>query len=394
MIRSELFDILSKRLEKRRDFIQVIIGPRQVGKTTLVHQVLKKLHFPSHYVSADTVGLQTNAWLEAQWEIGRQLLRENKEAVLVIDEIQKIPDWSSYVKKQWDKDTQAGSALKVVLLGSSPLLLQNGLTESLAGRFEIIHARHWSFEEMRQAFEWDIERYIYFGGYPGAAPLIDDELRWKNYLNDSLIETTISRDVLLMTRIEKPALLRRLFQLSCQYSSQILSYQKMLGQLHDAGNTTTLSHYLRLLAAAGMVGGIEKFNGKKIPLRASSPKLLVFNTGLMSAQHDLDFKSAKADKTYWGRLVESTIGAYLLNEAFGKNIQVFYWREANKEVDFILMRGDKIVAIEVKSGQAQITLDGLALLKKDFPKARVVLVGNEGISIEDFLKTPIGSWFE
>ena len=394
MIRTELFNILYQRLEKKRQFIQVVIGPRQVGKTTLVQQVLKQLAIPSHYVSADTPGLQTSAWIETQWEIARQLLQNNKEALLVIDEVQKIPDWSAHVKKCWDEDTQHERALKVVLLGSSPLLLQQGLTESLAGRFEVIHARHWSFSEMKKAFAWNVDQYIYFGGYPGAANLIDDETRWKNYINDSLIETTISRDILLMTRIEKPALLRRLFQLACQYSSQILSYQKMLGQLHDAGNTTTLSHYLKLLSAAGMVSGIEKFSGSKIQQRASSPKLMVLNTGLMSAQQPLDFKAAKSDPTYWGRLFESAIGAHLLNGTFGKDIDVFYWRELNKEVDFVLTRGDRVIAIEVKSGQSRLIPSALVGFEKNFSPERLLLVGTDGISAESFLSMPIDYWFE
>jgi len=152
------------------------------------------------------------------------------------------------VKRLWDEDSRLGHDLKVVLLGSAPLLVQRGLSESLTGRFEVLRVSHWSFGEMRSAFGFSLDDYLYFGGYPGAAPLASDPGRWVRYVLDALIETTISRDVLLMTRVDKPALLRRLFELSCRYSGQVLSYTKMLGQLQDAGNSTTLAHYLDLLA--------------------------------------------------------------------------------------------------------------------------------------------------
>lgn len=264
MMRKRLFEQLKQRLNEPRKFIQVLIGPRQVGKTTLVNQVIEHLNIPIRYVSADAPGLENAIWLEQQWTLARDLLKDANEALLVIDEIQKITDWLSLVKKLYDEDTKKKMNLKVVLLGSSPLLLQQRLTESLAGRFEVIHVDHWSFNEMHEIFDFTLEQYIYFGGYPGAANFVDDEPRWHNYINDALIETTVSRDILLMTRIDKPALLRRLFQLGCNYSSQLLSYQKMLGQLQDVGNTTTLAHYLQLLSGAGMLTGLQKYTGKTV----------------------------------------------------------------------------------------------------------------------------------
>jgi len=159
------------------------------------------------------------------------------------------------------------------IFGPAPLLIARGLTESMAGRFEITRLGHWRFAEMQQAFDFTLEQFIFYGGYPGAAPLVHDEARWAAYVSDALIETTISKDVLLMAPVQKPALLRRVFDLACAYSGQILSYQKMLGQLDDAGNTTTLAHYLDLLKGAGMVGGLPKYMGQVLRQRASSPKL-------------------------------------------------------------------------------------------------------------------------
>lgn len=270
-----IYKSLLSRLKEPRKFLQVLAGPRQVGKTTLIRQVIDTLKVPSHYASADEPTLKSAVWIEQQWEIGRlNAMKSGKkeEALLVLDEVQKVSGWSEIVKRLWDEDTANKTQLKVVLLGSSPLLIHRGLTESLAGRFEIIPITHWSFSEMKDAFGWNVEQFIYFGGYPGAAGLIDDQERWSRYIIDSLIETTISRDILLMTRVDKPALIRRLFLLGCDYSGQILSYQKMLGQLQDAGNTTTLAHYLELLAGAGMLTGLQKFAGKQIKQRGTSPK--------------------------------------------------------------------------------------------------------------------------
>jgi len=299
MYHRPMYNMLVKRLREPRRFIQVLAGPRQTGKTTMVRQVADETRIPVHYASADEPTLQSRAWIEQQWETGRLLAAETKgalEAILVLDEIQKVTGWSEVVKRLWDADTRKKTTLKVVILGSAPLLIQRGLTESLAGRFETIPVTHWSYAEMQKAFEWDLDRFIYFGGYPGAADLITDRQRWSRYIIDSLIETTLSRDILLLTRVDKPALLRRLFQLGCSHSSQILSYQKMIGQLQDAGNTTTLAHYLELLASAGMLTGLHKFAALRVRERASSPKFQALNTALISAQSPLTFEAARKDR--------------------------------------------------------------------------------------------------
>jgi hypothetical protein len=280
-----------------------------------------------------------------------------------------------------------------VLLGSSPLLVQRGLTESLAGRFEILRAGHWSLAEMQEAFGWSVEQFIFFGGYPGAAALIQEEDRWRRYLLDSLIETTLARDILLMTRVDKPALLRQLFRLGCEYSGQILSYQKMLGQLQEAGNTTTLAHYLELLAGAGMLCGISKYAGQAVRRRASSPKFQVLNNGLKSAQSTHTFAEVRQDAEQWGRMVESAVGAYLCGFALAGECEIFYWREVAKEVDFVLRRGDKVVALEVKSGRKRDSLPGMAAFDKAFSPVKKLLVGTGGIPIEEFLRIPARNLF-
>jgi len=351
------------------------------------------VRIPSHYAAADEPTLRDRAWIEQQWDLGR-LRAKNGEALLVLDEIQKVPGWSTVVKRLWDEDSATGISLKCVLLGSSPLLVQKGLAESLAGRFETLHATHWSFSEMRDAFGWNVLQYVYFGGYPGAVSLIGDRPRWARYIIDSLIETTLSRDILLMTRVDKPALLRRLFQLGCDYSGQILSYRKMLGQLQDAGNTTTLAHYLDLLAGAGMLKGISKFSGKSVLRRGSSPKLQVLNTALMTAQSERSLKAAGNDREYWGRLVESAVGAHLQNGTLGTTMELFYWRDRGREVDFVLRSGERLVAIEVKSGRARTEFPGMEAFGNAFRPSRKLLVGGQGIPLEEFLSTPVSHWVE
>jgi predicted AAA+ superfamily ATPase len=383
--------VLRQRLSEPRRLIQFIGGPRQVGKTTLVQQTIAALSVPSLYVSADEPTLRDSAWLAAQWQRARDQLPGTRgaRAVFVVDEVQKVTGWAEAVKRLWDEDTRHRRPLHVVLLGSAPLLMQRGMTESLAGRFETIHLGHWSAAEMRAAFGWNLEQFLYFGGYPGAAHLVDDPPRWRRYLLDAMIETTISRDVLLLAPIEKPALLRRLFELGCRYSGQVLSYTKMLGQLQDAGNTTTLAHYLDLLSAAGMLTGLQKYSGSTVRQRGSSPKLQVMNTALMTAQSGLSPEEARADPDFRGRLVESAIGAHLANAAAGGAGELSYWRHRNREVDFVLRRGRKVVAIEVKSGTSGGLLPGLAAFSEEYRPQRTILVGGDGIPIEEFLRTPV-----
>lgn len=395
MYKRAIFRALLKRIQEPRRFIQVLAGPRQVGKTTMARQLMEAVSIPVHFVTADEPTLRDRTWLAQQWEIARLKINEKnrrKGALLILDETQKVSEWSEIIKRLWDEDARSGLPLKVVLLGSSPHLVQRGLTESLAGRFEIIPVTHWSYVEMREAFGWNLEQYILYGGYPGASGLIDEHERWARYIIDSLIETTISRDILLLTRVDKPALLRRLFQLCCEYSGQVLSYQKMLGQLHDAGNTTTLAHYLDLLNGAGLISGLSKFSGKRVKQRSSSPKIQVLNTALMSASSRLSFEAAQQDRDYWGRLVESAVGAHLVNSARGKNIEVFYWLERNQEVDFVLRAGDHVAAIEVKSGRRRDRLLGMEAFSKAFRVKRQLLVGEQGIPVGEFLKTPIERW--
>jgi len=386
MIERPYLKVLEQRIKEPRKFLQVITGPRQIGKTTLVIQLAKKLDLPYTYVSADGVAATDSNWLVNQWETARLKVRlqDGNSHLLIIDEIQKIEQWSETVKKLWDEDSLSGLALKVIILGSSRLMLQMGLTESLAGRFESTYMGHWTLPEMRDAFGWDAATYAWFGGYPGAADLIKDETRWRSYIKDALIETSISKDILMLTRIDKPALMKRLFELGCLYSGQILSYTKIMGQLQDAGNTTTLANYLRLLDTAGLLGGLEKYGADLVRKRSSSPKFQVHNMALLSGQSQVSLQQVQTNPTEWGRIVESAVGAHLINSSYVDGIDVYYWREGIHEVDFVLQYAGKTIAIEVKTNLKKPGR-GMDIFRKKFNPDNVLLIGQSGIPWEEFL---------
>lgn len=384
--KNPLYQSIENRILASRKFIQIISGPRQVGKTTLIRQLLETIRIPSTYISGDAFEGDGQLWLEKTWNAARMkcIGEKEREHILAIDEIQKIPGWSLTVKKLWDEDTFTGKRIKVIISGSSSLLLQKGLNESLAGRFEMNYMNHWSFSEMREAFGWTIEEYIWFGGYPGSEGLIKDEPRWKKYISDSLVETSISKDILMLTRVDKPSLMRRLYDLGCFYSGQILSYTKMLGQLQDAGNTVTLAHYLGLLDSAGLLAGIEKYSGSIIRQRASSPKFVARNTALLSSRTQETLRQVLAKPEKWGRFVESAVGAHIINNSEKGHYALYYWRQGNDEVDYVLRKEDKVISLEVKSGHSA-KRSGMDAFSRIYKPDKVFLVGEKGISIEEFL---------
>jgi predicted AAA+ superfamily ATPase len=384
--RIHLEKIRARMLEKRR-FIQVIAGPRQVGKTTTIRQWISEKTMPALFVTADNQQAGSNNWISQQWQAARLQMQAGNHAdfVLIIDEVQKIEDWSEAVKKEWDADTQNGIPLKIILLGSSRLLQQQGLTESLAGRFELIPMLHWTYAEMQEAFDFKEEQYAWFGGYPGPAELILDERRWKGYIINSIIEPSISRDIMMLTRIDKPALLRQTFELGCIYSGQQLSYNKMIGQLQDAGNTTTLANYLNLLGEAGLLQGLQKYSGSSVKTRNTSPKLQVYNNALITAYTQQPMSQVMLDPVQWGRWVENIVGTHLLNASREEGFELWYWRDGNFEIDFILKQGSKLVAIEVKAGN-RIKSSGLTKFENQYGECKKLLIGTDGFTWKDFIK--------
>ena len=417
----EQISTLLSHLDEAPKRLIFITGPRQTGKTTMVRQALGRIDRPSRYLPVDepepatltslhgrnerafaipddttysTTGERDTRWLVRQWERARmEADRSERGFVLAFDEIQKIPDWSEAVKGLWDADRHRGRRLHVILLGSAPLLMQRGLSESLAGRYETIRLTHWSFAEMSAAFDFDLASYVYFGGYPGAAPLVLEQARWRAYVTDAIVEPNIERDILAMQRVDKPVLLKRLFELGTEYSGQILSYTKMLGQLQNAGNTTTLARYLDLLANAGLMAGLPNYAGSAHRRRASSPKLNVLNTALMSALSGYTFEEARADRSFWGRLVESAVGAHLFNSGTPE-VRIHYWQHRNREVDFVLARGPRLAAVEVESGARRTSPSGLDRFGNQFGAAATVLAGEGGVPLSEFLSVPAREWLD
>ena len=393
-VRSEYQEIKS-RLEEPRRFIQVISGPRQVGKTTVVEQVLSDISIPYHFFSADATVNVNQSWISNIWDSIRNEMdyRKQTDHILVIDEVQKVPNWSEIVKSEWDRDSREQRNIKVLLLGSSRLLLKYGLTESLAGRFELIRMGHWSYKEMRDAFGWSVDQYIYFGGYPGTYALISNENRWKQYVKDSLVEAALSNDVLATSNIYKPVLLKHLFELGCSYSGELLSLTKMIGQLQDGGNVTTLANYLNILDECHLLAALQKYSNDKSRKYASVPKYQVYNNALMNVYTTSSFEEHRLDCEKWGRLVESSVGTHLLNFADKCNYKVYYWRENNFEVDFIVERNNKIWALEVKSGKRGMN-SGLHLFRQKFNPYRAFVIGTDGVSIEEFLLANLDDFFK
>jgi len=388
------YQIIKKRLEEPRRFIQVVMGPRQVGKSTVVKQVLKELDIPYQMFSADNVPATNSAWVANCWEATRSLQKNKgyESIVLVIDEIQKITNWSEAVKKEWDDDTFHDRNIKVLLLGSSRVMLEKRLSESLAGRFEEIRMSHWSYMEMKECFGFTLDQYIYYGGYPGAASLIDEEDRYLQYIQSGIVDATINKDILMDTPIGKPALLRQTFELGSAYSGQLLSLNKMLGSLQDAGNTATLAGYIHLLDESGLLCGLQKYSIDTARRKASIPKLQVYNNALKMVYSSLAFDEAITNRQAWGHIFESAVGAYIVSQSFVHRFEVFYWRERNDEVDFILRKKGSVVAIEIKSNAEKRT-KGLEVFKNLFSPQAAFIVGDGGISAEDFLTMDLRKLF-
>ncbi|MGE3063636.1 MAG: ATP-binding protein [bacterium] len=384
-IKRKAFSILLNRVKEKGNFIQFITGPRQVGKTTMVLQLKENIgNDCKYFVSEDSI-TKGPSWLDSTLsneEISADK-NGNRKRVVIIDEIQKIRDWQDIVKKHYDKIKRDKCSLQMILLGSSPVLLSDG-KESLAGRFESIYMSHWNYSEMREAFGWDLEDYICYGSFPGSATFTNDYRRWRSYIKESIIEATLTKDILSYERINKPALLRQLFEITQVYSGQIFSFTKMLGQLHDAGNTTTLSHYAELLKTSGLMCILSKFSCRELVKRMSIPKLQVLNNAFLDfGEGDLK-KILQTNSELKGRIIESAVGGYLANRMLSGEIELYYWRDGNDEVDFVVKKEGRMFLIEVKSGGTRMYQKGLDAALKKYPKASAIIIGNSHKELEKF----------
>ncbi|PIR24996.1 MAG: hypothetical protein COX62_05900 [Deltaproteobacteria bacterium CG_4_10_14_0_2_um_filter_43_8] len=357
---------LHERLLEKKPKIQVILGPRQVGKTTGLLQCLKKLKQPQHYISADDVLSASSSWILEQWQAAQS---KGTNTILAIDEIQKIPQWSETIKKLWDEQThQKKNSLKIILMGSSSLQMQKGLTESLTGRFELIHVPHWNYYESNQIHKMNLQDYLKYGGYPGSYDYLKNKERWKTFLKDSIIETVIGKDILMFSQVRSPALFRQAFEILCFYPAREISYNKLLGQLQEKGNVELVKHYIELYAGAYLIKTLEKYSNKAVLRKGSSPKILPLCPALVQFA-----RPEESEQT--GRLFELAVG--LECKRFpGK---LFYWRQGNNEVDYIYQEEGKLFAIEVKSGRKK-THSGLDAFAKQFKKVHPLIITPENFT--------------
>ena len=298
--------------------------------------------------------------------------------VLILDEIQIIPRWSNIVKGLWDTDRREGYPLRVVILGSAPWRLMIGQNESLAGRFDSHRVTHWSLPEMTRAFGLTVEEFMFFGGYPNPFSIESEGitlLPWRDYIINAILKPAIDRDIVGLTRIKNPALMRQLVDLAPRYSGQIISYNKLLGKLQDKGNATTLAGYLKLLSDASLIVGPRSILKVPAPKQNQPPKTQRFEYCTHDGYLWLFFSGGTSRPILLGRIVESAVGAHLQNTR-DTATHIHYWRRdgGKYEVDFVISRGPHLLGVEVKSGNKQVRR-GLDEFKARFDNARIMEVG-------------------
>ena len=390
-------NILKSRMAEPRRRMQIVMGPRQVGKSTLVGQFTEGISVPFDFFAADGVNRFDSSWIPNKWQQVRMRMdiHSEQEHILIIDEVQKIRGWSEQVKKEWDEDSRSHRNLKVILLGSSRLLLQKGLEESLEGRFETIKMGYWDWQEMHEAFGFSMDEYVYFGGFPGLAPDIQDEDRWRNLMEDSIISPILTRDILEIEEIRNPALLRQVFELACIESAKELSLTKMQGTM-NSGTVPTIKNYLDILNKSMIVQPLQNYSPSRVKEKQSVPKMQVFNNAFRNRFGTFSFDEARVDPAEWGRLVESAVGAHLANRAMTDDYELFYWRnERRQECDYVLRKGQALVAIEVKSGSVDKTV-GFEKFKERFADkvTAAFIVGPHALPLDDFFIMDLKSVFK
>lgn len=390
-------NILKSRMAEPRRRMQIVMGPGQVGKSTLVGQFTEGISVPFDFFAADGVNRFDSSWIPNKWQQVRMRMdiHSEQEHILIIDEVQKIRGWSEQVKKEWDEDSRSHRNLKVILLGSSRILLQKGLEESLEGRFETIKMGYWDWQEMHEAFGFSMDEYVYFGGFPGLAPDIQDEDRWRNLMEDSIISPILTRDILEIEEIRNPALLRQVFELACIESAKELSLTKMQGTM-NSGTVPTIKNYLDILNKSMIVQPLQNYSPSRVKEKQSVPKMQVFNNAFRNRFGTFSFDEARVDPAEWGRLVESAVGAHLANRAMTDDYELFYWRnERRQECDYVLRKGQALVAIEVKSGSVDKTV-GFEKFKEQFADnvTAAFIVGPHALPLDDFFMMDLKSLFK
>jgi uncharacterized protein len=381
---TSVLNVMRQRLtEPAPGHVQVLTGPRQVGKTTLLLELAKHWGKRALYAAADTPEASLPGWWEQQWQRAEQLA-QSRGAVLLIDEIQYLAHWSRLLKAGIDRVRRERIALHVVVSGSSSLHIGKGARETMAGRYERLQLLHWSAAEIAERFgvtaSKAVEQTVQYGSYPGAVSLLSDLTRWREYVRQSIMEPAVGRDLMMLETIRKPALLRQVFALCTGHPAEIISLQKLCGQLTDKGSLETVAHYLHVLEEAYLVAAVPKYSEKALRQRAAPPKLIVLNNAFLGATSNRLPPQPDAEPERWGRWVENACLAH----AWNAGQQVCYWRAEPYEVDMVLDGSWGRWAIEVKSGPYALNdLDGLLEFcrrNRQFSPAVLCAPGDESVA--------------
>lgn len=354
--------------------IQLLAGPRQVGKTTLLMELRERLGQAALYAAADGPEAALPGFWERLWAEAARVSRAGR-AVLLLDEIQHLPDWASRLKGEWDRVRRQGLPVHVIATGSSALHLGRGSRESLAGRFERLTLSHWSARALAETFHIPLEEatqaVVATGSYPGTFRLRNDSPRWTAYLRDAIVEPAIGRDILALALVRKPALLRQVFAFCASSPAEIVSLQKIQGQLQDAGALETVAHYLHLLKEAFLVAPLEKHTTRPGRRRAAPPKLVTLNNALLAAADLRGVPDPSTEPARFGAWVENACLAF----AWNRGQRVTYWREEPLEVDAVLEGSWGRWAIEITTGAVSLgELRGLAEFTRRHPRYRPLLL--------------------
>ncbi|MBI2376975.1 MAG: ATP-binding protein [Deltaproteobacteria bacterium] len=371
---SECRDVLAERLEEPAPGrIQLLAGPRQVGKTTLLLELVERFSELAVYAAADEPGSALPGFWERLLARAEQTCADQGRAILLLDEAHLLADWAPRLKGAWDRFRRIKAKVHVVASGSSSLHLARGSRESLAGRFELLTLTHWSARSMADVFglkgEEAAEAVVRAGSYPGAFHLLDDPARWSAYVRDAILEPAIGRDILALTSVRRPALLRQIFAVAASSPAQILSLQKIQGQLQDSGALETIACYLQLLEDAFLVAALPKFSAQPRRQRAAPPKLVTLNNALLAAVSSTG--PVRDDPARFGAWVENACLAH----AWNAGQRVSYWREEPLEVDGVVEGSWGKWAIEVKTADLRPSeLRGLLELTLRYPKYKPLVV--------------------
>ena len=375
--------LLRQRIaEKAPGRIQLLTGPRQVGKTTLLLQLAGSLKGRAIYATADGPEASLPGFWERIWSSAEEIAHRRGDAVVLLDEVQHLPDWSRRLKGEWDRIHRLKTPLHVIVTGSSALRLGSASRESLAGRFERVTLSHWPAAALRDILHVKAgaaaETQVLTGSYPGAHALRGDSARFRAYVRDAIVEPAIGRDVLALEPVRRPALLRQIFGFCASMPAQIVSLQKLQGRLTDPGALDTIAHYLHLLEDAYLIAPLEKFSVRPLRRRSAPPKIIVLSNALLAGMDPLGPPDRSKDPGRFGAWVENACLAH----AWNSGQRVTYWREEPIEVDGVIEGTWGAWAVEVKTGSFEThDLKGVLEFCRRNPRFRpLVLHGPEGVA--------------